>query len=263
MIPLLALAAGAKIVGALFSYMSESEAREKAQQIYEEAQAKGDLSTKALEDAAQSVLGPSEFAKIKESPEYQQAGADTLAQLDRTVKSGGMTLADKANLNETLNESSRREAMSRAAGEADLARRGALNSGAALALQMGAQQQQANTNADASLRAAGDASMRAYQANLARGQYANQLNQFDYQRQRDRADAQDQNARLQWGRNYQAAQDIYSARTANANRNTDAMAGLARGQGEANARMGTAIGGAVGDAIAGSANEYFKKKEGV
>ena len=107
---------------------------QRAQDILEEARARGDVSPAGLEDAAKQVLGPTAFESVRQNPEYAQAGAETLGQLNRTVASGGMTLADKANLNETLGESSRQEAMSRAAGEAELQRRGALNSGAALAL---------------------------------------------------------------------------------------------------------------------------------
>lgn len=254
------LAAGAvKLIGGLIGAYGEQEGMQRAQDILEEAKARGDVSPAGLEAAARQTLGSSAFESIRRNPEYAQAGAETLGQLNRTVASGGMTLADKANLNETLGESSRQEAMSRAAGEAELQRRGALNSGAALALQMGAQQRQANTNAAASLRAAGDASLRAYQANMARGQFANQLDQTDYQRQRDRASAQDENARLQWGRNYQAARDVYVAKVGNAERQgqyASALANTAMGKAQAFGRTARDAGNAVGDGIAGGAT-YF------
>ncbi len=115
-----------------------------------------------------------ELANVKDDPTYrsQQNAAD--AQLDDVIRSGGLTLADKAALNAIRNRSAQTESAGRHAIENSMAARGTLDSGSQLAMQLQGNQQSANELARADESQAAQAQARAFQAIRERAQLAGQ-----------------------------------------------------------------------------------------
>ncbi len=131
------------------------------------------------------------LAGIKEDPKYrtQQDAAD--AQLDDVIRSGGLTLADKAALNAIRNRTAQTESAGRHAIESGMASRGTLDSGAQLAMELQGNQQSANTLAAADESQAAQAQQRAFNAIRERASRASEGSDRDYRRQSDAARAQD------------------------------------------------------------------------
>ncbi len=132
-----------------------------------------------------------ELNNVKEDPNYraQQNAAD--AQLNDVIQSGGLTLADRAALNSVRNKISRTESAGRNAIKNDMASRGALDSGAQLAMQLQGNQQAANSGADLDAQTTGRMDARHFEAIRERARNAGQGLDRSYQQQSDRARAQD------------------------------------------------------------------------
>ncbi len=128
---------------------------------------------------------------IKDDPVYrdQQNAADT--QLGDIVQSGGLTLADRAALNDIRNRTAQSESAGRNAIAGQMAARGTLDSGAQLAMQLQGNQQSANSLARADESAAAQAQARAFQAIQERARNAGQGLDRDYRQKSDAARAQD------------------------------------------------------------------------
>lgn len=136
-------------------------------------------------------LGPSALSQIAPDAQAREAQQAQLAQLDEISRSGGLTLADKAALNEIEQTLSRNNAARNNSIANQFAARGQLGAGEQLATQLsGAEQagEQANKRGES---IAADAQKRAMQAVLEKGTAARAMSNDDYQRKKAAAEAAD------------------------------------------------------------------------
>ncbi len=175
-------------VAAQAAQMDKARALRLVQQSVDEF---GNINIPKLKELVLSTLPPSELAKIKDDPQYraQQLAAD--ANLNDVINSGGLTISDRATLNQILQRTSRSESAGRHAIENQQAARGTLDSGNQLAMQLQNQQQSAQGAAMAGEQTAGMAQDRLYRAIQERAQLAGQGLDRDYRQQSDLARAQD------------------------------------------------------------------------
>ena len=160
-----------------------------AQKIaYERYRSAGELSPE-LEHAIKA--DPSAFEQIVQNQKYSQAQDRALGQLQSLGEEGGLSLSDKAALQEQLITNANKDKANRDAIADDMARRGQLGSGMALQAQLGGAQAAGDRDAMARLKALGGAQDRALQAIQGAGDLAGKLQSQDYQRQSDVASARD------------------------------------------------------------------------
>lgn len=151
----------------------------------------GKIDVPKLQQLVLQKQGASRLGGIKDDPTYRahQNAAD--AQSNDIISSGGLTLADKAALNAIRAKVARTESAGRHAIEQGMASRGALDSGASLAMQLQGNQQAAESANAAGADMAGRAQSRAYSAVQDRMRNAGQGLDRDYRRQSDAARAND------------------------------------------------------------------------
>lgn len=159
--------------------------------IQDSTDAYGKIQVPKLQQLLLQQQGGTNLAGIKDDPRYrdQQNAADS--SLNDIISSGGLTLADKANLNAIRNRSAQTETAGRNAILGGMAARGTLDSGAQLAAQLQGNQQDANGLAAADEATAGQAQARAYQAIKDRAALAGQGLDRSYNEQANAARAQD------------------------------------------------------------------------
>ncbi len=165
------------LIGKAIAEGDYAKARALKQQIVDQY---GDESLPVVEDFVAQEVGPSEFAKIQESPELRNAQVESMRQLAE-IGSGKLTANDEAAL-QLANQGVARMAGSRAgAQQQQLAARG-IQQGSGLAAALGAQADQDVTNASAGnrLQVMSDARERAFRALQAGGQMAGQVRGDDY-----------------------------------------------------------------------------------
>lgn len=151
----------------------------------------GKINVPKLQQLLLQKQGASRLGGIKDDPTYraQQNSAD--AQNNDIIASGGLTLADKAALNAIRAKVARTESAGRNAIEQGMAARGALDSGAMLAMQLQGNQQAAESANAAGADTAGRAQARAFEAVRDRARNAGQGLDRDYRKQSDAARAND------------------------------------------------------------------------
>jgi hypothetical protein len=120
-------------------------------------------------------LGPSAMEGVSANPDVEQAQMESLAGLGRIADSGGRTIEDRANQEMAMADAARRGESQRRAIEQMLSRRGLGNSGAAVAMRIGGQRDQADRQAQIGYQTAADAQRRGIQALMSRGQMAGQV----------------------------------------------------------------------------------------
>ena len=151
----------------------------------------GKINVPKLQQLLLQKQGASRLGGIKDDPTYraQQNAAD--AQNNDIIASGGLTLADKAALNAIRAKVARTESAGRNAIEQGMAARGALDSGAMLAMQLQGNQQAAESANAAGADMAGRAQARVFEAVQDRARNAGQGLDRDYRKQSDAARAND------------------------------------------------------------------------
>lgn len=151
----------------------------------------GKIDVPKLQQLLLQKQGPSHLNGIKDDPTYraQQSAAD--AQNNDIIATGGLTLADKAALNAIRAKIARTESAGRHSIEQGMAARGALDSGAQLAMQLQGNQQAAEEANAAGAQTAGAAQARAFQAIRDRAANAGAGLDRDYRKQSDAARAND------------------------------------------------------------------------
>lgn len=151
----------------------------------------GKIDVPKLQQLVLQKQGASRLGGIKDDPTYraQQSAAD--AQNNDIIASGGLTLADKAALNAVRAKIARTESAGRHAIEQGMASRGALDSGAMLAMQLQGNQQAAESASAAGADTAGRAQARVFEAVRERARNAGQGLDRDYRKQSDAARAND------------------------------------------------------------------------
>lgn len=134
---------------------------------------------------------PTAFQGIVKNQQYSGAQDKALHQLQSLGEEGGLSLSDKADLQEQELQNSNKDKANREAITDQMARRGQGGSGLDLQAQLSGAQSAGDRNATSSLRTLGDARDRALKAISGAGSLAGQLGQQDYQRQSDLASARD------------------------------------------------------------------------
>lgn len=221
------------------------------------------------------VADPSAFEGVVQNTKYTQAQDRALMQLQDLGEQGGMTLSDKADLQEQLLENANKDRANRGAITDDLARRGQLGSGMALQAQLQGTQAAGDRDATARLRALGGGQDRALEAIMGAGEMAGSLSDQDYRRKADLAEARDrinlfntQNAQGVQTRNVQAKNAAQATNLENRQRIADANTGLfneeqvhnkALHQQKFDNQMKKS--GAMADAYTGGANQSNKDRE--
>jgi len=175
---------------------------------------------------------PTAFQDVVKNVKYQQAQDRALGQLQSLGEEGGLSLSDKADLQDQMIQNANKDKANRDAITDDLARRGQLGSGMALQAQIAGAQQAGDRDASMRLRTLGDARDRALRAIEGAGDLAGNMQNADYQRQSDLAQARDrinqfntQNAQAVQQRNVASQNDAQAKNLANRqnimNSNTD------------------------------------------
>lgn len=162
---------------------------ESMQIILEELRNTGQM-TPQLEQTFQQV--DTEMKNISADPRGQEAQYQALQELEDLGMSGGMSLTDKAVLEDTMGDIDARGRGAREAINTSLKARGAYGSGAELAFKLQAQQGDSQLAHEAGLASAGKAEDRALQAIIAAGEMGGNLRNQDFSEKAKIAAAQDE-----------------------------------------------------------------------
>jgi hypothetical protein len=134
---------------------------------------------------------PSALEGVVKNQKYAQAQDKALSQLQDIGESGGLTLSDKANLQDQMIQNAVKDRGNREAITDDMARRGALGSGMALQAQLANSQAAGDRDAQMRLKALGGAQDRALAAIQGAGDMAGKLSAADLDQQNTVAAAKD------------------------------------------------------------------------
>lgn len=142
-----------------------------------------------LEHAIKS--DPSAFESVIQNQKYSQAQDQALGQLQSLGEEGGMSLTDKADLQEQMIANANKDKANRDAITDDMARRGQGGSGMAMQAQLAGAQTAGDRDASSRLRTMGTAQDRALDAIMGAGDLAGNLQGQDFERQSAVASARD------------------------------------------------------------------------
>ena len=182
----------AQVAGPVLGSKLAEKDKEEVLRILQEARDEfGRISIPRLQQLTLESLPPSEVAQIQEDPDFKRQMMAADSALEETTASGGLTLSDRAALNQILNRVSQQESAGRNAIEQKMQAQGALNSGARLTMQLANQQNAANQASQMGEAMAGQAQKRAYQAILDRANLAGTNSNRDWERERQKAAARD------------------------------------------------------------------------
>lgn len=186
------VSAVASLIGELMAGGKEAEARKV---MAEAAKMYDAVDLPKLEQAVAQELGPSAFESITVDPAYKSAQLDALNRLSQIAEEGGMTLADKAAMNQITGQLARRDAAARGAIREDMQARGTLGAGAELASRLAAQQESSQIASERGLGVAAQAQQRALDAIMRRGTLAGDIRGQEFGEQSTAAQARDAIAR--------------------------------------------------------------------
>ena len=181
-----------QVAGPLVGQQLAKADREKVLAILQASRDRfGNIDVPKLTALSAELVPDTKLADIKDDPDYRKQQAEADNALKGIADSGGLMLSDRAALNAIRNKVARAESAGRESIAADMARRGTLDSGAQLTMQLDNQQDAANRLAEQGEQTAGAAQKRAYEAILARSQNAGQGLDRDYRQKSNAAAAQD------------------------------------------------------------------------
>lgn len=213
-----------------------------------------------LERAVAEQVGPTAFESITVDPAYKAAQLDALSRLSQIADEGGLTLADKAALNQITGQLARRDAAARAATREEMQARGTLGSGAELASRLAAQQESSQLASQRGMDVAAQAQQRALDAIMQRGGLAGQMRGQEFGEQSQAAQAKDIMARYNADARRRAQEynlGLAQQQFENQMRKTGAQVGTKTGQGNLafQEAQGTRMGGAGYSASLGKTAE--------
>jgi hypothetical protein len=191
MLPLLAQVAGTTVGEIQAGRLSE----EQRQVLADAMEQLRNVPEPQLQALVAEQLGPSALSSYAPDPALRGAQMDALGSLARISESGGLTLEDKAALEETYGGLDRQASAARSRIAQDMQARGTLDSGAQQAMQL----QAASDTAQAGHRRARDTAAQAQQRALAaiaqRGSQAGAMRGQDFGEAQGKASAADSIAR--------------------------------------------------------------------
>lgn len=183
---------GMQFLGEVGAQGSEAEAQHLLERAYEQF---GNIDVPSLKAIVAEEMGPSAMEGLKSDPALAGLQKQSLEEMLRMGRSGGMTLEDKANLNDIRG----RQARTMRAGEGrvreQMAARGIRGGGAELAMQLSGNQGAAQRASDEGLRVAADAQKRARDSILEGGRMAGSIRGQDFSEGTARASAADARSR--------------------------------------------------------------------
>lgn len=186
---------GFSTIQSLFGTMSQQAAEERARKELEAILAEYDgISLPEYEQMLLEQLGPSALEGVRTDAQGLSAQRSALERL-RSLSESGTDAAFDAQMNEALSRANANEARTRAGIVDRAASSGGLGGGQALAMQMAAQQEGARRAQQASLDAAAQNQMRAYQALRDSSSLGGQMRQQGWAEDSQRAQAADAIAR--------------------------------------------------------------------
>ncbi len=246
------------LIGELFSGPQRAEAERLMRQAMD---TEGNVDMPQFEKLIAQKLGPSALEKIRTDPRLEQAQYSAMDKLQGIENAGGLTLADRANMNKLMGQAARQNSAGRAQIQAEMDARGTGNSGAALAMQLQRQSDAGDRAAQIGMDTAGKAQARYFDSVMARGEMGGKMRSQEYSEKARAAEANDlinrwnasqQTNAFQYNQGQQ--QLDYQNRQGKASRKAAALRAQA-GQTSANAdRTGKMIGGVaagVGNGFAG------------
>ncbi len=243
-------------VSGVVGYLKESGDAAAAQKIFDTAAKKyGEVTAENIARATADVLGPSKLAEIQANPKYKAAQDDVLAELKRTADAGGMTLETRTAFNDVMNHVNQQQSQLRQSALQRMQSRGQSTSGAETAMEIAGQQSGANAASEAGVHALGAARNNALNALTARGQLAGQMGQQQFAQDAQKAQAQDEINRLNWGNRlaqYGAASNAAGNQLGIAREQTQAAAA----QGQRDGQVIAGVGNAVGQGASMIASDY-------
>ena len=142
-----------------------------------------------LEHAIKS--DPTAFEQVVQNQKYAQAQDRALSQLQSLGEEGGLSLSDRADIQEQVIANANKDKANRDAITDEMDRRGQLGSGMALQAQLGGAQAAGDRDAQIRMRSLAGAQDRALQSIMGAGELAGNLQSQDYQRKSDLASARD------------------------------------------------------------------------
>lgn len=245
--------AGAGILSSLYGMYQNGQANDKAAKDMEKAlqqyiaihipdpaqqrlelerfQLTGQLSPK-LEHTIKA--DPSAFEEIVKNQKYSQAQDQALDQLQSLGEEGGLSLSDKADIQEQMMVNANKDKANRDAITDEMSRRGQGGSGMELQAQLAGAQATGDRDATARLRTLGSARDRALSSIMGAGELAGKLEGQDYQQKSDQASARDrinmfntENARSVQQRNVGTENDAEASNLAMRQRVSDSNTELA------------------------------------
>lgn len=263
MLPVIAGAIGAQLLGGvlgrIFSSMDKEEADRYLQMAMDEY---GNIDVPKLQKMVVTNLGPSQLNNIQMDSRLDDAEFGAMGGLDRIIQGGGKTFEDDANLN-TMQMALNKQASARHNAIAEnAAQTGHLGSGNELAMKLQANQDADQRAADGGMNMVAQAQRRGLDALLAKGRQAGQMRGQRYGEARDAANADDLILRYNADAGYRAQQDdnMNAGRQYDMTmRKADAVAGMLKNK--ANVSMGRAqdtqnVASGIGQATAEGINAY-------
>lgn len=193
---MMAAGTGAQLLLSLIGEAQAAGDNEEALRLMKQLMAEYDsLDVPELANVEAQQMGPSALGGVQTDPALRAAQLESLDELQRVSRSGGLTLEDQANLADIRTRTGIQEKGGRERIREDMAMRGTGGSGAELAMMLQNQQGAANRASREGLETAGMAQKRALDAMLSRGRLAGDVRGQDYGEKARAAEAADAIAR--------------------------------------------------------------------
>lgn len=246
---------------ALISMLVKNGRMDEAMALVEKAYAEhGSVDVPTLERVAFETLGPSAYEEIVTSPEARDAQHSALAQMREMVQDSGLTLKDKAQLNDILNTTGQQAAANQSGLQDFFASRGVAGSGAEIGAQISNQQDATNRAHQSGLNLAAQAQQRYFDSIRQNFDMGSSLRNQDWQEQSQRASAADEIARFNAQQktnegiyNNNLAQQQYNMHRQEANAqmgNAYNLANLKAGHAAQQSKDIANVGAGIGDGVA-------------
>lgn len=177
--------------GAAGQYASESQRAQAGKLLQDALDRFGQLTPPELPQVSAEQLGPSEAGAVSGDPKMKALQLAALNRLSDIQNAGGLTLQDRAVLDKVQGDLARQESAGRSQIANQMAARGMLNSGNALAMQLQNQQGSADRAQQYGLNTAAQAQARYLDSILKQGTMAGAMRGQDFDERFQAAKARD------------------------------------------------------------------------
>ncbi len=242
-----------EVAGSIIGQMMAQGKYDEIAKIRQEAMDRfGNTNLSTLESLAKEQLGPSKLGGVQMDQKYKGAQDEALDRLMGISKANGMDAQSLAKLNAAKQAAFGVERGMRGAADDSLARRGMMNSGAAISSAQGSAQAGVDRAYQGDISAASDASERALQALMSGGTMAENLGRSDLAQKNLAAGAEDRINEFNLGHRTQGEQNLVDTRLKIAGAQAgigNLQAGDAAAAAEREQAMARGVGKAVGTGV--------------